>query len=85
MEYHRHHIVPKSWGGPNTSENIVDLCPTAHANVHHLLDHYVRHFLQGMGDPPWAIQKHYSAYVRALAARAWKHRPDYPTYTSADR
>lgn len=83
MEPHDHHIIPKSWGGPDTPENKVKLCPTAHSNVHHLLDHYVRHFRAGLGEPPWAIQQHYSPYIRGLAAKAWAQRPDYPTYTLA--
>jgi hypothetical protein len=33
-----HHVWPKSWGGPNIAENRTVLCPTAHVDVHVLLD-----------------------------------------------
>lgn len=37
LEYAYHHILPKSLGGPDDPDNLVALCPTAHANVHELL------------------------------------------------
>ncbi len=37
LEPHRHHILPKSDGGPDTEDNLVTLCPTTHANAHDLL------------------------------------------------
>lgn len=37
LEYNRHHIWPEFMGGPDTEDNIVWLCPTAHVNVHELL------------------------------------------------
>ncbi len=42
LELHRHHRWPLGMGGPDTDDNIVWLCPTAHANVHELLRHMVR-------------------------------------------
>lgn len=39
---HRHHVVPLAWGGPNTQDNLVTLCPTGHAVVHVLLDRWKR-------------------------------------------
>lgn len=37
LELNRHHIVPLFMGGPDVPENVVWICPTAHANVHELL------------------------------------------------
>ena len=31
---HGHHMVPHSWGGENTKENIIILCPNHHAIAH---------------------------------------------------
>lgn len=74
----RHHILPLSWGGPNTVTNLVDVCPTTHENIHRLLNAYVK--VQGV--PAWEIRRLYSPYVRDLAARAWAQRPSQkPPYT----
>lgn len=65
----RHHIIPLSYGGPDTESNVVWLCPTAHGNVHKLLWDYER---EG-GLPPWeGVRWHYSAFIRDLAERAWE-------------
>ena len=37
LETHAHHIWPTADGGPNVADNLVQLCPTTHANVHDLL------------------------------------------------
>lgn len=72
----RHHVVPLSWGGPDTEENTVWLCPTTHGNVHRLLWDYERF----EGEPPWrGYRWHYSLYTRRLAERAWE------AVTEADR
>ena len=76
----RHHILPKSWGGPDVPENLVDLCPNTHENVHKLLDQHVR--LGGI--PSWEYRRRFSVYARDLAARAWEQRPPKPTYTLKD-
>lgn len=76
----RHHILPKSWGGANTADNLVDVCPTTHENVHKLLDQHVR--LGGV--PPWDYRRRFSPFARDLAARAWAQRPATPTYTLKD-
>ena len=33
-----HHIQPLAWGGPDTEDNQIEICPTGHMNVHVLLD-----------------------------------------------
>jgi hypothetical protein len=38
----KHHIVPRSWGGPNTKENIVAICGTCHDATHDALNKLVR-------------------------------------------
>lgn len=37
LELNAHHILPEAAGGQDTPDNLVWLCPTAHANVHELL------------------------------------------------
>lgn len=37
LELHLHHVWPQYLGGPDTADNLVWLCPTAHVNVHELL------------------------------------------------
>lgn len=76
-ELHSHHIVPRSWGGPDTPTNRIALCPTGHVNTHHLLDAYVK----AGGDPGWEVRRRYTRTCRQLAARAWAARPEHPTYT----
>lgn len=68
----KHHIIPLKWDGPDTDENTVWLCPTAHGNVHKLLWDYER----AEGIPPWeGVRWHYSKYIRDLARTAWLNRP----------
>lgn len=73
-----HHKVPKYYGGHDTDDNLVWLCPTTHVNVHALLREYDRN----KGIPHGSIRKHYSMYVQDLAGYAWEHRevgePDAP-------
>ena len=38
---HMHHILPRAYGGEDTDENLVALCPNHHAAVHFLLSLYV--------------------------------------------
>lgn len=37
-----HHVVPSSWGGPNTAANKEPLCGTTHDATHHGLNLAVR-------------------------------------------
>jgi len=37
LETERHHIQPLALGGPDVPGNIVNCCPTSHANIHVLL------------------------------------------------
>lgn len=72
MNDNKHHIVPLSWQRQAgiellAEDNTVMLCPTAHENVHTLLNAYVRN----NGVPPkWEVLQHYSPFVRRLAERA---------------
>lgn len=74
----KHHALPQSWGGQTVPSNLVMLCPNAHTATHRLIDEYVR----AGGDPGWETRRHFSAYVRDLALRAWEQRPPVPTITS---
>lgn len=62
-----HHVLPKTWGGPDTPENIVAICPNQHRLVHTLL----REYRKADGTPPWSVRRHYSSFTRGLAARGW--------------
>lgn len=62
-----HHIVPLSWGGPDTEENEVVNCPNQHRSTHQLLRAYRR----AGGDPGWAIRRLYSPFTRRQAATGW--------------
>lgn len=66
LELNTHHIVPKAWQGPDTPENRVVICVQTHANIHSLLNAYVR----AGGAPPVAVLKQYPSFTRALARRA---------------
>ena len=75
-----HHVLPQSWGGQTTEENMVWLCPNSHTAVHQLLNAYVH----AGGEPDGAVLMHYNEHVQELAARAWEQRPsDHPPYTIA--
>ena len=76
----QHHVLPQSWGGQTTKANLVWLCPNAHTATHRLIDSYVR----AKGDPGWEVSRHFSPFVRDLAARAWNQRPGTPTITSLE-
>lgn len=75
----RHHALPQSWGGPTVLDNLIDLCPTAHVNVHMLIDLYTT----GHGEVPPATLRTFSLLERRLAKWAWDQRPsDNPPLTS---
>lgn len=65
---HRHHILPKSWGGGDEEDNIVWLCPSTHEHVHILL----RAYRQYEGTPPWEVRKQFNPYVREIAKQGWQ-------------
>lgn len=59
-----HHILPESWGGTRDPSNMVWVCPTAHRNIHSLLDLYVRY----KGTPPEHELARFSDFTREKAA-----------------
>lgn len=63
---HWHHIVPLAWGGPDTTENQVPLCPTGHDTVHVLLQRWVR----AGGPSPYG-----NNHLEQIALRGWEGRP----------
>lgn len=67
---HIHHIVPLYVGGPDTPENVVNICPTSHAAVHLLL----RAWERAGGEPSWEVRRRFGPYVRDLARRGWEGR-----------
>ena len=66
-ELDRHHIVPLSWGGPDTEANVVWICPSQHRQTHLLLSAYRR----AGGTPSWDVRRQFSPFTRALAQRGW--------------
>jgi len=73
-----HHILPRSWGGPDVASNRVEICPTSHRQIHRLLDAYVT----AGAKPAASVLAMYNDLTRALAAQAWDQRPAIPTRTS---
>lgn len=67
MQLHRHHIWPKAEGGPNTADNLIWLCPTAHVNVHEYLD-----LLRDTGGVRPSNWREFSLFVRAVADLGWQ-------------
>jgi hypothetical protein len=63
----RHHVWPKGLGGPDTKENIVQVCDNAHGSIHSLLDYYI----DFGGEVPWKIRRNYGLGVRQLAKEGW--------------
>ncbi len=79
-ELHEHHIVPKAWGGPDTPENLVVVCPTTHANVHRLLREYVK----AGCTPPLDVRRRYSASTRYWAEQGWMRKARYGATPTLD-
>ncbi len=88
VTFQRHHIVPKSWGGPdvatwNGKPQIVITCGTTHDSVHMLLNHWVRawkaHVASGttraFTGPAPSITKLFTRHTQALARSGWANRP----------
>lgn len=61
-----HHVVPLAWGGPDTLDNIIELCPTTHRSLHDLL----RWVVKEQKWPPREVLYRFPRFVRALGARA---------------
>lgn len=40
---HSHRLLPGAWGGKYNLENVVDLCPNHHADVHFLMRMWMKH------------------------------------------
>ncbi len=64
---HLHHLWPLGDGGPDTPENLVVLCPSAHENFHRLWRAYKRY----EGKPPKSVEAMFSPFTRRLVHRAW--------------
>jgi len=62
-----HHVLPLSWGGPNTAANRVPLCPNGHELVHRQLNIAVRQRRW----PVWADWATRNPYLIGLAVRAY--------------
>lgn len=67
ITFHKHHIWPLGMGGPDVGDNVVLLCPTVHAAVHHLIRDWVR----VDGEPSWDIRKRFGPFARDMAEQAY--------------
>jgi hypothetical protein len=76
-----HHILPRSWGGPDVPSNRQEVCSNTHDATHRLLDDYVRYHRAGLGEPPWEHRRRFNPLARAMAAAGWEQRPATPTFT----
>jgi hypothetical protein len=47
-ETHLHHIVPKKQGGPDTFNNLIELCLTCHAKAHFERAHWMKRQRSGI-------------------------------------
>ncbi len=65
---HRHHIWPLGYDGPDVPENIVVVCPTGHANIHKLLDLFIR----TSGEIGYNTLKAWSVQERHYAKLGWE-------------
>ncbi len=63
QEDHTHHIWPIADGGPDVPENEVEVCPTAHSNIHR----YLRYLRRYGTDMPWSDRRKFAQYHRDLA------------------
>lgn len=63
----RHHIIPKKYGGPDTAENLIDLCANGHGDVHY----YIALLFKYQGDPPPVIRRTFGRKVQAVAWRGY--------------
>lgn len=76
MVIETHHVVPLSWGGLRETQNQVQVCPSTHYNIHHLLNEYVH----TQGNPRWDVLRHFGKMARDLARQGWESRiPGNPT------
>jgi hypothetical protein len=62
----RHHILPRGWGGPTESGNLIAICQNCHRTVHEILEEAVRrqHW------PDHDFLAHLSPYAIGLARQA---------------
>lgn len=70
-----HHLQPLGMAGPDTPSNRVNVCPTGHFNIHHVLDDLLRGQLPTAGTrKERALAKQgYDAWVAA-------GKPGHPVY-----
>jgi hypothetical protein len=69
MVLEKHHVQPKSWGGPDIPENLVEVCSTCHMGAHTALNALVTYRRLGLAVPKdvWA---RFHPYYRFLAVDA---------------
>lgn len=57
LETERHHVWPLGMGGPDTPDNIVNVCPTSHSAIHVL----IRALVKGQALPKAGRRERYYA------------------------
>lgn len=68
LELQRHHVWPKSKGGPDVATNLRWLCPSTHVQVHRLWRLFERYGKV----PQWSLYRTFSPYTRATVADGWE-------------
>jgi hypothetical protein len=63
VSYEWHHIWPSCYHGPDTAANLVKICPSAHSDIHYLMERLLR------GKPVSLIE--YGLNVRKLAIKGY--------------
>ncbi len=65
---HWHHVLPLSWGGPDTADNRQLMCPNTHYGLHLLLNALRRY----RGDVPWEYRRRFGPYARRMAEEGYE-------------
>lgn len=72
---HSHHILPRSAGGSDDKSNLVILCPTCHALVHHFISHHESYGSENEGNHSimWSKQTAWQLYEYAEKLAMFAH------------
>jgi formylglycine-generating enzyme required for sulfatase activity len=80
-----HHVVQISEGGPNTEDNLMAICPTCHAKIHRIRNHYTLEQLR-MYKERWVQLCAQGLPLDVRIARAFDTtRPPQPTQIPTER
>ena len=75
VSYEIHHIWPTAYHGPDTPENKVKVCPSAHSDIHHLMELMLRGKTYGLHLYGPAVRQLAKAGYRQVIAYAEELTP----------